>query len=129
MIGQEISARKITWLEVETAIKSELKTLLGKTIECKAQKETYDYWAIRFIGYEMPITELKLLLDILKADDEMRDESIPLPEDNETVVKSIGMLMSRALLERAMQCAWVIELPDTDVLWLLDVNNIGGQPV
>ena len=38
MIGQEISARKITWLEVGIAIKNELKNLLGKDIECIAQK-------------------------------------------------------------------------------------------
>ena len=123
MIGQEISARKISWSEVETAIKSELKKLLGKDIECVAKKETYDYWAIRFTCYEMPITEVELLLDILKADEEMRDEAIPLPEDNETAVKSMGMLMSRALLCRAMQCTCTTELPDSDVLWLLDINK------
>ena len=30
MIGQEISARKITWSEVGSTIKGELKKLLGK---------------------------------------------------------------------------------------------------
>ena len=123
MNGQEISARKITWSEVETATKSELKKLLGKDIECVAKKETYDYWAIRFTGYEMPIEELELLLDILNADEDMRDDTIPYPEDNETEVKSIGMLVSRALLCRAMQCTWTTELPDSDVLWLLDINK------
>ena len=123
MIGQEISARKITWSEVGSAIKSELKKILGKDIECMAQKEDYDYWGIRFSGYKMPIEELKLLLDILAADEEMRDEAIPLPEDNETAVKSIGMLMARVLLSRAIQCTWTTELPDTDTLWLLEINK------
>ena len=123
MIGQEISARKITWSEVGSAIKSELKKILGKDIECMAQKEDYDYWGIRFSGYKMPIEELKLLLDILNADEEMRDEAIPLPEDNETAVKSIGMLIARVLLSRVIQCKWKTELPDTDVLWLLEINK------
>ena len=60
MIGQEISARKITWSEVGSTIKGELKKLLGKDIECLAQKADYDYWAIRFSDYEMPIEELDL---------------------------------------------------------------------
>ena len=123
MLGQEISARKITWSEVGSAIKSELKKILGKDIECMAQKEDYDYWGIRFSGYKMPIEELKLLLDILDADEEMRDEAIPLPEDNETAIKSIGMLMARVLLSRVIRCIWKTELPDTDVLWLLEINK------
>ena len=123
MIGQEISARKITWSEVGSTIKGELKKLLGKDIECLAQKADYDYWAIRFSDYEMPIEELELLLDILNADEDMRDDTIPYPEDNETEVKSMGMLMSRALLCRAMQCTWTAELPDTNTLWLLDINK------
>ncbi|MBR4058589.1 MAG: hypothetical protein IKK03_01960 [Lachnospiraceae bacterium] len=123
MIGQEISALKITWPEVGAAIKGELKKILGKDIECVATRETYDYWLIHFTDYEMPISELEFLLDILDINDEMRDDTCPYPEDNETVVKSIGMLMPRALLERALQCTWVAELPDTDVLWLMEINE------
>ena len=71
----------------------------------------------------MPVEELELLLDILNADEEMQDDTIPYPEDHETEVKSIGMLIPRALLERALQCTWITELPDTDVLWLLEVSD------
>ena len=53
MIGQEVRARKIGWLEVGSAIKSELKVLLGKDIDCIACQEDYDYWAVRFVGYRM----------------------------------------------------------------------------
>lgn len=123
MIGQEISARKIGWTEVEAAINSELKNLLGKDIECKAGQDDFDYWAVRFVDYEMPISEMELLLNILEADEEMRDESIPLPEDKENVVRSIGMQMSRALLRKAMQCRWTLELPEAKNLWLVDISE------
>ena len=89
MIGQEVKARKIGWLEVSVAIKSELKRLLGKDIDCVASQEDYDYWAVRFEAYRMPIAEVELLLNILDAGKEMRDESIPLPEDKQTTVGSI----------------------------------------
>ena len=39
MIGQEVKARKIGWLEVSVAIKSELKQLLGKDIDCVAKPD------------------------------------------------------------------------------------------
>lgn len=121
MIGQEISARKIGWTEVGAAINSELKNLLGKDIECKAGQDDFDYWAVRFVDYEMPISEMELLLNILEADEEMRDESIPLPEDKENVVRSIGMQMSRALLARYMKCGWTQELINDKSISLLEI--------
>ena len=123
MIGQAIPARKIEWAEVGSAIKSELKNLLGKDIECVASREDYDYWGVRLVGYEMPVSEVELLLNMLEADEEMRDESIPLPEDNETAVKSLGMQMCRALLRKAMHCGWALELPEKEKLWLLDMTE------
>jgi hypothetical protein len=122
MIGQEISARKIGWLEVGTAIKSELKNLLGKDIDCVASREDYDYWGVRLVGYEMPITEVELLLNMLEADEEMRDESIPLPEDKQATVKSIGMQMCRELLSLQMQCSWEKELLDGRSISLLEIS-------
>lgn len=123
MIGQAIPARKIEWSEVGAAIKSELKNLLGKDIECVASREDYDYWGVRLVGYEMPVTEVELLLNMLEADEEMRDESIPLPEDKQMAVKSIGMQMCRALLRNAMHCRWALELPEMEKLWLLDISE------
>ena len=123
MIGQEVKARKIGWLEVSVAIKSELKQLLGKDIDCVASQEDYDYWAVRFAAYRMPIAEVELLLNILDAGKEMRDESIPLPEDNQTTVNSIGMYMSRALLKRQMKCTWVNEWMDDKSIYLLEISN------
>ena len=123
MIGQEVKARKIGWLEVGSAIKSELKVLLGKDIDCVASQEDYDYWAVRFEGYRMSIAEVELLLNILDAGKEMRDESIPLPEDKQTTVGSIGMHMSQALLRKAMQCEWKMELSEEETLWLLDISE------
>ena len=96
MIGQERSARKIGWLEVGTAIKSELKNLLGKDIDCVASREDYDYWGVRLVGYEMTITEVELLLNMLEADEEMRDESIPLPEDKQAAVIGYGSALMNA---------------------------------
>ena len=121
MIGQEVKARKIGWLEVSVAIKSELKQLLGKDIDCVAKPDDYDYWAVRFVGYEMPIAEVELLLNILEADEEMRDDSIPLTKDKSVVVSSIGMYLSRALLRKIVQCEWEVELPEAETLWLLDI--------
>lgn len=132
MIGQEVKARKIGWLEVSVAIKSELRQLLGKEIECVASQGDYDYWAVRLIGYDMPIVEVEALLTILEADEEMRDESIPLPEDNETTVSSIGMHMSRALLERQMKCTWVTEWMNDKSIYLLEISNknkFGGEAI
>lgn len=123
MIGQDIRAKKIGWLEVGSAIKSELKNLLGKDIKCVASQEDYDYWGVRFVGYEMSVTEVELLLNMLEADAEMRDESIPLPEDKQTAVRSIGMQMCRALLQKAMHCGWTLELPEKENLWLLDISE------
>jgi len=123
MIGQEVRARKIGWFEVGSAIKSELMKLLGKDIECVASREDYDYWGVRLIGYEMPVTEVELLLNMLEADEEMRDESIPLPEDKQMAVRSIGMQMCRALLRKAMHCGWTLELPEKGNLWLLDISE------
>lgn len=122
MIGQVIPARKIEWAEVGAAIKSELKNLLGKDIDCVAGREDYDYWGVRLVGYEMPITEVELLLNMLEADEEMRDESIPLPEDNETAVKSLGMQICRALLSRQIQCGWEKELLDGQSISLLEIS-------
>jgi len=123
MMGQEIVARKLNWSEVGTAIRNKLKTILGKDIICVAKKEAPDYWAIFFIGYKMPITEVEFLLDILDADVEMREEAIPLPEDNETTVKSMGMLMARALLYKEINFTWKAEFLDEDSLWILDTNK------
>lgn len=123
MIGQEISARKISLTEVGSAIKSELKIILDKEIECIARQDDYDYWGIRFLDYEMPIAELEFLLTVIEANAQLREESIPLPQYGEETVVSIGMDMARELLGRFMNCKWLYEYLDTEFLYLLEITE------
>lgn len=79
---------KMPWESVANAVKIQLQNALGKEISCRAARDDYDFWGVRFDDYDMSIAELEKVCSFVGATEEDRAETIP--SDGATSVKSIG---------------------------------------
>ena len=119
----EVKTIKLTWEELDTIFEGILKEILGKTIKCSANFDDYSYWAVQFEDYEMPVEEIELICNLVKANFEERREA--LPPDNEPFSRDFGMSISVKLLSLHLTYTWNKIFADEDALYLLECARIG----
>ena len=118
----EVKTIKLSWEELDTIFEAILKEILGKTIKCSTNFDDYSYWAVQFENYEMPVDEIELICNSVKANLEERSEA--LPPDNEPFSRDFGMSISAKLLSRHLACTWKKIFADEDALYLLECSNL-----
>lgn len=113
------SSVKLEWHEVSYYIERALaKTLKGKTV-CRAAFEDAEYWSVRIMNRRLSVSELKTLLEFVKADDKTTEDSIP--EDSDSA-KFIGMRLSSILLGVALGARWQECYATKNALWLIGIS-------
>lgn len=113
------SSVKLEWHEVSYYIERALtKILKGKTI-CRAAFEDAEYWSVRIMNRRLSVSELKTLLEFVKADDKTTEDSIP--EDSDSA-KFIGMRLSSMLLGIALGARWQECYATKNALWLIGIS-------
>lgn len=123
MEHKELKTVRLSWDFVSTCIEKEIKKLIGLDMKCKASASEWDYWAVNFLEGEMELSKLYPLFEkvgLIKI--EAQQES--LPEEGKMVVRSLGMQLSEAILQKYLGYTWRQILAD-EYLWLIGVDNTG----
>ena len=110
------SSVKLEWYEVSHYIERTLaKILKGKTVCCAAFEDA-EYWSVRIMNRRLSISELKTLLEFVKADDKTTEDSIP--EDSD----SAKLRLSSMLLGIALGARWQECYATQNALWLIGIS-------
>ena len=109
---------KLEWCRVSDYIQKVISEILGREIICTTKTVGPDFWAVSLTDSVFSLSELKRLLDFVKADNRTVEETMP-EDSNET--KYIGMLLSSELLMKALGVTWQEEHITEEALWLLGV--------
>lgn len=96
------TAVKLTWKMVAMFATSELEKILGRRIVCTAKRYERTYGNIQFQDARISLEELDMVLNALGANEEQREDSIPVEEDHETSVDGLGMDASELLIYRVL---------------------------
>lgn len=109
---------KLSWSEAAVLIGNVVTEVTGRKTAFEARREDYGYWSAASADTKFSLTELQALLRFVNADADTRDET--LPEDSDSSA-SVGMALSRKLLEKALGMAWEDEHITESALWLLNI--------
>lgn len=110
---------RLEWGKVAYYIQKIISELLGRDLICTTKTESQDFWSVALINDVFTLSEIKILLEFVKADDRTVEET--LPEDCRKT-KYIGMLLSSELLKKTVNATWNKEHITEEALWLIDVN-------
>ena len=121
----EKRAIKLGWQDVCEMVSAEIKGLIGVEVICKAVPAEGEYWDLSFGGCRLPLVKLCLLLQNVGAVQEDWEDALP-GEGGNTVV-SLGMALSEKLLARHLNLTWEHSLILEDSLWLVGIQNTGGD--
>ena len=113
------SSAKLEWYEVSHYIEKALAKILKEKTVCCAAFEDAEYWSVRIMNRRLSVSELKTLLEFVKADDKTTEDSIP--EDSDSA-KFIGMRLSSMLLGIALGAHWQECYATKNALWLIGIS-------
>lgn len=122
MYGVDKNARKLSWMEVTEAVRTEIESILGVFLKCDAIPDDSTYWDIQFGRDGIAIEQLYTLLKAVHADEDMVSETIPCQKDNALTTSSVGMKLAVTLLKRCLGSDWDHQLICEDALWLVGVR-------
>ena len=119
---------ELPWALVGDIVSAQLGNILGKEIKCKASLDDWDYWAVSFIDYRMPINEIKLVCSNVHATDDEKKDAMPM--EGEKNVGSLGNAIVDKLLSNGMGASWELSFAKENALYLIgceerDCINIG----
>lgn len=109
---------RLSWSEVAELIGEVVQRKIMRTMKVHAHCDDSDYWSFSVLNTPFTVAEIYQLLMMVDHDDEMRLDAIS--SDGDTS-RSIGMLLSRKLLMKAIHLDWTEELITPSALWLIDV--------
>lgn len=115
-------SRKLSWEEVSRRIQNQLESLLGRPLSCRVFLEDLDYWGLAN-DTVFTQTEVERLLRATGAGRDEWQENL-YPDEEES--KSLGMGLSRLLLQQALHGNWETEFCTAESLWLLNYHTVGA---
>lgn len=114
---RKLETWELPWALVGDIVSAQLGNILGKEIKCKASLDDWDYWAVKFQKYRMPIDEIELVCRYVSATAQERKDAFPL--DGETTVGSLGNDITTKLLSLGLGATWEKSFSDKQVLYLI----------
>lgn len=118
----EVKTLKFEWKELDTIFEEILNKILNKKIACSVSADEYDYWAVSFVDYRMPIEEIKKVCDFIKATQDDMEEAFP--SEGEEKSRDLGMGVSEKLISQYLNTAWKKTFADDDGLYLIDCSSV-----
>ncbi len=109
------------WSEVCDIVWKEIKEILGLSIRCKVNVVENSLWDVTFIGYRLPLPKLCQLLQATQATQEDWEDA--LPDEGDTDVSGIGMVLAEKLVGRHLDLSWEHSLITADSLGLVGVTE------
>ena len=116
---------RLAWDDIAKLLSDQIKTILERRFLLRVWPEDQEYWGARALHGLFAVADLNRLLDAVKADAEVRRET--LPEDSETV-HGFGMTLGSLLLKSALQAYWQYEMIEDNALWLIGFVSAETQP-
>lgn len=114
----EVRTMKLEWDELNTLFETIFKEILGKTIECLVDCDSYDYWGVKFVDYEMPIGEIETVCSFVHANEKERKDAFPV--EDESVARDFGVNIASKLLSNHLGFTWKKQFADEDALYLIE---------
>lgn len=114
------AAEKLSWDEIARLVTEIIEKQLGRKICCRASMEDGSYWCVAATDARFAIAEIEHLLRFTDADEDTRQESLP---KDAPASYSLGMGLSRLLLQKAVCAAWEQEKPTKECLWLINLTD------
>lgn len=114
----EVKTKKLTWDELDALFEAFFEQILGKTIQCAADFDEYDYWGVKFVDYQMPIDEIEKVCSLVHANEQERKDAFPL--EGESTAKSFGLSIATKILSDLLDCSWKKQFADEDALYLIE---------
>lgn len=114
----EVRTTKLEWEELDTLFEAVFKEILGKTIKCAADFDSYDYWGVRFVDYEMSVDEIETVCSCVHANEKERKDAFPV--EGARVSRDFGATIASKLLSRYLGYTWKKEFADEDALYLIE---------
>ena len=111
---------KLSWNEAASIMADYIGQVLQRKVDGTVGYEDGDYWGFYTKAENFTVTELECLVSHVKGDAKMRREAIPSDSDSS---RSIGMDLSRAILERALKLSWNHESISDSALWLINARE------
>ena len=114
----EVRTIKLEWKTLDAIFGAIFKEILGKTIKCEADFDTYDYWGVRFVNYEMPLDEIETVCSSVQANEKEHKDAFPAEDEN--VSRDFGEAITSKLLSKHLGYTWKKEFADEDALYLIE---------
>ena len=89
---------KLELAKVSYHLQKIISEILGRNIVCATKVESNDFWGVCIVNTRLSLSDLKLLLSFVSADDRTVEETMP--EDAQST-HYLGMLLSSKLLQKA----------------------------
>ena len=117
----EVSTIKLEWKALDAIFEAIFKEILGKTIKCEADFDTYDYWGVRFMNYEMPLVEIETVCSYVQANEKERKDAFPV--EGARVSRDFGEAITSKLLSKHLGYTWKKGFADDDALYLIECTT------
>lgn len=121
----EERAVRLGWDEVRGIVSDEIEDILGLRIQCRINVAEGSFWDVTFTDYHLPLPKLCQLLQETQATPEDWEDA--LPDEGETDVNGIGIVLSEKLIGRHLKFTWAHHLITKDNLWLIGVTERNNQ--
>ncbi len=108
-----------TWEEIAEMCSAEISSILGRRIKFIANFDDECYWALKIIGDRIPIRDMHKVLDVLKATERQREDSLPEVDQRHLGSNEIGLEGGMLLLQSHLGYKWETEHITEEGLWLL----------
>lgn len=114
------TAEKLSWDEIARLVTEIIEKQLGRKICCRTSMEDGAYWCVSATDVRFTIAEIEHLLRFTNADVTTCQEEL---STESPASYSIGMRLSRLLLQKAMHAVWEQEMPTKECLWLMNLTD------
>ena len=121
MNGREVRTVKLSWDEIGAIFTGMVCEIVGVHVSCKAVPKEDGLWWIAFQNYRMPLPELCRLVQTFHPT--VEDWEDALPDEGESDVGSIGMIIAGKLLGNHLGLMWEHSFVTKDELLLVDVKD------
>lgn len=114
----KVNTIKLEWKALDTIFEAIFLKVLGKPIQCTVDFDSYDYWGVRFVDYEMSVDEIETVCSYVHANEKERKDAFPV--EGASVSRDFGAGISSKLLSNHLGYTWKKQFADEDALYLIE---------
>ena len=122
---KEYKAMRLELGRISVYLSQIVSAVIGREVRFTAAAEDKEYWSVAAIHDCFSMTELLNLIRFVGGDGSMCRDTLPTESDTS---KSLGMILARALLKKAMRTDWEREFITDDAIWIIGCWDSAENP-